>query len=209
MGQLTPRIAPIAVIYCRVSTADQSCERQAHDLRAFAERAGYQIAGLFMETQSGARNDRAERKKVMALAQRREIDAILVTELSRWGRNTEDLLQTLNTLESYQVSLIAMQGLTFDVATAHGRLLATMIAGLAAFERELMAERVRSGMAAAKARGKRLGRQAGDRPSDRHVARVMKLTEEGRSYRAIGREIGLNKNTVMAIVKRHREEAIS
>lgn len=79
-------IAPIAVIYCRVSTADQSCERQERDLRAFAGRDGYQIAGVYIETASGARNDRAERKKVVALAQRREIGTILVTELSRWGR---------------------------------------------------------------------------------------------------------------------------
>ncbi len=209
MGQPGGRIAPIAVIYCRVSTNDQSCERQARDLRAFAERAGYQIAGLFMETESGARNDRAERKKVMALAQHHEIGAILVTELSRWGRNSEDLLQTLAWLESYQVSLIAKNGFTFDVTTAHGPLLATIIAGLSAFERELMAERIRSGMAAAKSRGKRFGRQAGECPSDRHAVRVMKLIGEGQSYRAISREIGLHKSTVAAIVERQRGKGAS
>ena len=74
-------------IYCRVSTDDQSCGRQERDLRAYAKRAGHHIVAVFKETASGARNDRAERKKVMALAQAREIDAILVTELSRWGRS--------------------------------------------------------------------------------------------------------------------------
>ena len=73
-------------IYCRVSTDDQSCERQERDLRAFARRAGHQIVGVFKETASGAKNDRVERRKVMALAQAREIDAILVTELSSWRR---------------------------------------------------------------------------------------------------------------------------
>ena len=72
-------------IYCRVSTDDQSCERQERDLRAFARRAEHRIVGVFKETASGAKNDRVERRKVMALAQAREIDAILVTELSRWG----------------------------------------------------------------------------------------------------------------------------
>ncbi|WP_250208551.1 recombinase family protein, partial [Escherichia coli] len=81
-----------AAIYCRVSTADQSCERQEFDLRAFAGCAGYDVVGIFKETGSGTKLDRAERKKVLALAQSRQIDAILVTELSRWGRSTLDLL---------------------------------------------------------------------------------------------------------------------
>ncbi len=87
-----------AAIYCRVSTADQSCERQEFDLRAFAGRAGYDVVGIFKETGSGTKLDRAERKKVLALAQSRQIDAILVTELSRWGRSTLDLLNTLREL---------------------------------------------------------------------------------------------------------------
>ena len=84
-----------AAIYCRVSTADQSCERQERDLRAFAERAGYAVVGVFRETGSGVKLDRIERRKVMALAQARRVDVVLVTELSRWGRSTLDLLETL------------------------------------------------------------------------------------------------------------------
>ncbi len=61
-------------IYCRVSTDDQSCERQERDLRAFARRAGHHVVGVFKETASGAKIDRAERKKVMALARAHEID---------------------------------------------------------------------------------------------------------------------------------------
>ncbi|WP_249743894.1 recombinase family protein [Enterobacter cloacae] len=66
-----------AAIYCRVSTADQSCERQEFDLRAFAGCAGYDVVGIFKETGSGTKLDRAERKKVLALAQSRQIDANL------------------------------------------------------------------------------------------------------------------------------------
>ena len=105
---------------------------------------------MFQEAASGAKLDRIERRKVMALAQRREIDAVLVTELSRWGRSTLDLLHTLKQLETCRVSVIAMNGLTFDLTTPHGRMLATIIAGIAEFERELIRERVRSGLAAAK-----------------------------------------------------------
>ncbi|MBV8616483.1 MAG: recombinase family protein [Acetobacteraceae bacterium] len=194
-----------AALCCRVSTADQSCARQERDLIAFAARAGYEVVGTFRETASGAKADRAERRKVMALAQRREIDAVLVAELSRWGRSTLDLLHTLRELGARRVSVIAMSGLAFDLATPHGRMLATVLAGVAEFERELTRERVRSGMAAAKARGKRLGRQPGQRPkSDRLAPKVLALAAQGRSYRLIGREVGLSKNTVAGIVKRNR-----
>jgi len=192
-------------LYCRVSTADQSCARQERDLAAFAERSGYDVVGTFKETGSGVKLDRAERRKVMALAQARQIDAVLVTELSRWGRSTTDLLATLKELEARRVSVIALNGMAFDRATPHGRMIATVLAGIAEFERELIQERIRSGVAAAKARGKLLGRQPGQRPkSDRLAPKVLALIGQGRSYRLVGRELGLSKNTVAAIVKRSR-----
>lgn len=192
-------------LYCRVSTADQSCERQERDLLTFAERAGYEVVGVYKETGSGAKLDRAERKKVMAFAQARQIDVVLVTELSRWGRSTLDLLHTLEELEAKRISVIALNGMAFDLSTSSGRMMATIIAGIATFERELIQERIRSGMAAAKARGQKLGRQPGQRPkSDRLAPKVLALVAQKRSYRLIGRELGLSKNTVAAIVKRHR-----
>ena len=193
-------------LYCRVSTTDQSCARQERDLIAFAERAGDEVVGIYKETGSGAKLDRVERKKVMALAQGRYIDAVLVTELSRWGRSTVDLLQTLRELESQRVSVVALTGMTFDLSNAAGRMMATVIARIAEFERDLMGERIKSGLAAAKARGRRLGRQTGQRPkSDRLGPKVLDLVAQGRSYRLIGRELGLSKNTVADIVKRARE----
>ncbi len=75
------------------------------------------MVGVFKETGSGVRLDRAERRKVMALAQARRIDAVLVTELSRWGRSTTDLLATLKELEARRVSVVALNGMTFDLAS--------------------------------------------------------------------------------------------
>jgi len=197
-----------AAIYCRVSTTDQSCERQTRDLRAFAKRGGYKVIKVFKEKGSGTKLDRAERKKILALAQAREIDCVLVTELSRWGRSTIDLLGTLRELESWKVSVIAMSGMTFDISTPHGRMMATFLSGIAEFERDLISERVKSGLAAAKARGKKLGRQTGQRPkSDRLAPKVVAMIEEGRSYRWIARDLGISKNTVMDIVKRARDAA--
>jgi DNA invertase Pin-like site-specific DNA recombinase len=76
-------------------------------------------SGVFKETASGAKNDRVERKRLMALAQAREIDAILVTELSRKGRSTQDLVQTLDDY-SWKDSALAQTGLSFDLSTASG-----------------------------------------------------------------------------------------
>lgn len=194
-----------AALYCRVSTVDQSCERQERDLLAYAARCGYEVAGVWKEVMPGLKNHRSERKKVMELAQARQIDVILVTELTRWGRSTLDLVHTLQDLEAYGVSLMAPSGMQFDLSTSQGKFFASVMAALAEFERDLMRERVRSGIAAARARGQVIGRQHGQRPkADKFGAKVLALRAEGRSYRQIGRELGLSKNTVMQIIQRDR-----
>jgi DNA invertase Pin-like site-specific DNA recombinase len=78
----------------------------------------------------------------------------------------------------------------------------TIMAGLAEFERDLIRERVKSGLATAKAKGVALGRPLGQRPSDKKAKKVLSLHGEGLSYRQIARNVGLSKNTVMEIVRR-------
>lgn len=202
-GERPRRVA----IYCWVSTSDQDCDRQERDLVAHAERAGYEVVAVYKETLSGIRKARGkqpvERARVMALAQRREIDAVLVTELTRWGRSTQDLMSTLGELASWDASLIAQTGLTFDLSTPQGRLVASLMASLAEFEHELLRERVKSGIAAAKARGQTFGRAKGYRPSDRHAPEVLRLAdEEGFSQRTIAARLGISKTTVNEILKR-------
>ena len=78
----------------------------------YAKKAGYEVAGVWKETASGSKNNRVERKQVMNLAQAREIDGVLVTELTRWGRSTIDLISTLQDLAHWGVSVIATTGLS-------------------------------------------------------------------------------------------------
>jgi DNA invertase Pin-like site-specific DNA recombinase len=193
-----------AVIYTRVSTDDQNCARQIQELNEFARKAGYLVTATFTETASGTKNDRKERAKVMALAKSRDIDAILVTEISRWGRSTADLITSLEDLCGWNVSLVAPKCTEFDMSTASGRMLAGVLAVFSRFERDLLSERTKSGLKAAVAKGKKLGRPAGNKTIAKHAKKVLALIDEGRSYREIARILGISKTTVVSIVKQHQ-----
>lgn len=124
------------------------------------------------------------------------------------GRSTTDLLATLKKLESRRVSLVTLNGMALDLTTLHGRMMATLLAGIVEFEHKLVQERSRSGIAAARTRSKQLGRQPRQWPkSDRLAPRVLALIAQGYSYRLVGREVRLSKNTVEEIVKRNCEPA--
>ena len=182
-------------IYCRVSTHDQVCDRQESELKSYADRCNYDVVRIFKEVGSGAKNDRVERLRVMELARGRQIDAILVSELTRWGRSTIDLIDTLHQLQSWGVSLIAQNGFEFDLSTPHGKMIAGIMASLAEFERDLLRERVRSGLASARAKGKVFGRPKGGKIAD-SCDRINQLRGQGMSVRAIAREVGLSKTSI-------------
>ncbi len=196
-------------IYCRVSTADQSCDRQERDLLEYAARAGYEVTGIWKEIGSGARLDRKERGKVLALAQSRKIDAVLVTELTQWGRSTLDLLHTLQDLQGWKVSLIAQTGMQLDLSTPQGKLVASLMAALAEFERDLTIERINSGLASAKARGKTLGRPSGGKTkATRLSTKILSMVGEGQSYRQVAKELKISKTTVNKIVNLEKKQSL-
>ncbi|WP_210191286.1 recombinase family protein [Rhizobium sullae] len=94
--------------------------------------------------------------------------------------------------------------MTFDLSTPYSRMLATFLSGIAEFERDRISERVKSGLAT-KARGKKLGRDTGQRPKSHGLTpRVLALIDEGLSYRWIARDLAINKNTVAEIAIRNR-----
>jgi DNA invertase Pin-like site-specific DNA recombinase len=192
-------------IYCRVSTADQNCDRQENELLAYADRADYEIVGVFKETASGAKNDRKERESVLKLARQRLIDIVLIHELTRWGRSTQDLIHTINELFSRDVSLIPLNGMSFDLNTPMGKLLLTIIAGVSEFERDLLRERIKSGVASAKAKGKHLGRPVGSSKYNRYLKIVSELKEKRTSVRDIAKQLKLSPTTVQKILREIKE----
>ena len=191
-------------IYCRVSTHDQNCDRQESDLKSYADRCDYDVVQIYRETDSGSKLDRVQRKRVISLARSREIDIILVSELTRWGRSTTDLIDSLNQLQSFGVSLIAQNGFQFDLSTPHGKMIASIMATLAEFERDLLKERIRSGIANARRRGKIFGRPRGGKITN-SCDRINELRAQKMSVRAIATEVGLSKS---AIAKCPRHEKL-
>lgn len=182
-----------AAIYARVSTSDQDASLQLGELREYVSRRGWQPAAEYVDAGiSGAKAGQAL-DRLMTAAARREFDCVLVVKLDRFGRSVLHLSQQLAALTSYGVRFIAVsQAIDTDAANPASRLLLTILAGVAEFERELIRERTLAGVRAAKTRGKVLGRP-------RRVFRrdeLVRLRSEGLSWRAIASKLGVPVSTV-------------
>lgn len=189
-------------LYTRVSTSDQSCERQIAELTAYANRAGFEIVATVKETASGTKNNRAERKKLMELARKGYINMILVTELSRWGRSTPDLRTTIEELASRQVAVRALNGPELDITTAQGKLMLNLLASISEFERDLLQERIKSGIAHARSKGTKSGRAIG-RPAFDKESFVLQQLAKGISIRQVAKNLRISKTTVHKIKTKH------
>src|ERR1700728_2273788 len=144
-------------LYARVSTFDQhTIPLQIRAMREYAVRRGWIIALQVKEVGSGA-VQRQLREKLLDAARRREIDVVLVWRLDRWGRAVADLLATLQELEHLGVGFVSLTE-ALDLTTPSGRAMAALLAVFAEFEREILRERVRAGLAHARQSGRRLGR---------------------------------------------------
>ncbi|MBA2861801.1 recombinase family protein [Methanococcus maripaludis] len=136
--------------YARVSTKDQNLERQLDELK----KAGCEK--IFLEKISGTKRNRPEFDKMFGVL--RSGDIILVTELTRISRSTKDLVEIVESCKSLGVEIKSLKESWLDTTSAHGKLLFTIFAGLAEFERDLISERVKSGLTAARSRGRLGGR---------------------------------------------------
>ena len=176
-------------LYHRVSSADQNKALARRELRAAARRLGLRVVLDIEETGSGSNNDRPGLVTVMEAAARGELEAVMVWKLDRFGRSALDLLMSLRQLDGMGVRFVATsQGLDLrGSADAMSRLLLTMLAAVAEFERDLIVERTRLGLARARANGTALGRPRVRRPS---TAKVRALRAEGWTWKEIAEALG-------------------
>ena len=182
-----------AAIYARVSTHNgQNPEMQVSEIRAYCERRGWEVVGEFVDAGiSGAKERRPALDRLLSLCRKRSVDAVIVYRYDRFARS---LRQLVNALEEFRVLGIDFISLHegVDTSTPNGRLVFGIFASIAEFERELIRDRVRSGLAAARARGKRLGRPKQTVDS----LRITDLRAQGASWSTIARALGLGEGTV-------------
>jgi DNA invertase Pin-like site-specific DNA recombinase len=149
-------------LYLRVSTSDQHATNQERDLRAMADRAGWQIVAVYKDEGISGSKGRDRRPQFDALckaATRREFDMVASWAVDRLSRSVQDLSTFMNDMRSLGIDVFLMkQGV--DTSTPSGRLVANVFASIGEWEREMIIDRVKSGMARAKAQGKRLGKPA-------------------------------------------------
>jgi len=185
-------------IYARVSTTDQNCEMQLRELREYCQRRDWKIVGEYVDTGwSGAKISRPQLDKLMKDASLHKFACVLVWKLDRFGRSVSNLVQGLNDLSSYGVRFLATtQGIDTDQTNPTSKLILWILAAVAEFEREMIRERVKAGMSAAKHRGTRCGRPKLE--IDR--ARILKLRKGGASLRAIAKQVNLSVGTIHAVL---------
>jgi putative DNA-invertase from lambdoid prophage Rac len=184
-------------LYARVSTHDQqTLPMQLSTMREYAKTRGWTIAVEVKDVGSGA-TTRPDREKLLDSARRREIDLVLVWRLDRWGRSVVDLVTTLQELAALGVGFVSLSE-ALDLTTPSGRALAGMLAVFAEFERDILKDRVKAGIAQAKKEGRPHGRP---KTAAKLVTEMKQLKKEGVSKREIARRLSVSRTSVIRLLR--------
>jgi putative DNA-invertase from lambdoid prophage Rac len=191
MGQQTMVVA----IYARVSTSDQSCDMQLHELRRYVVRCGWQVFAEYVDTGfSGAAASRPELDHLLRDARLRKFEAVLVWKLDRWGRSLAHCVRSIQELVSLGIWFLSpTESIDTGADSPMSRFLLHLFAAFAEMEREIIRDRVCAGMRAAQSKGTRFGRP--QRVFRRDEAR--RLRAEGASWREIARTLAVPMSTVI------------
>jgi DNA invertase Pin-like site-specific DNA recombinase len=183
-------------IYTRVSTHEQqTLPLQLAALRKYARARKWKIVFEIEDVGSGAK-ERTKRENLLEAARRREIDAVLVWKLDRWGRSIHDLFATLNELSDLGVAFVSFTE-AVDMSTPIGRALAGLLSVFAAFERDMLKERVKAGIAYARKRGGRHGRPTS---VTKYATKVRKLFHQGVPKAEIARRLSISRTSVRRLL---------
>lgn len=195
------------VILARVSTNSQDYERQVSDLKALATKYNWSVEAIFAEKISGAKknDERVELMRMIEYIEHNNISKVLVTELSRLGRNPLQVLEVIEMLNTRRVSLY-IQNYSIETLTEEGKInamsqfLITILAEVARMERQTIRERVESGYNNFRARGGKVGRKYGFQKSNdamrEQYVEELKLLRKGYSLRNIAKITGTSINTI-------------
>ncbi len=180
-------------IYARVSTVLQDYGLQVNELKEFAERSKWEVIEYAEKASGKAGSKRPVLDQLMADARMRKFDAVLVWKLDRFGRSLSHLIENIRVLDTYGVRFIApTMGIDTDNRSPMGKFIIQLFGALAEFERELIVERVRAGVAEAKRQGKHCGRP----PKVFRRDEAIRLREKGWSWRSIARKLKESVGTI-------------
>lgn len=183
-------------LYARVSTQDQqTLPLQIQAMRQYVQARQWQVVLEVEEISSGA-VQRPKREPLLKKARRRELDAILVWRLDRWGRSLADLITTLQELNGLGVGFVSLTE-ALDMTTPTGRAMAGLLAVFAEFERDILRERVKAGIAQARQQGKPHGRPA---TVASQKERIQELFAQGMSKAQIARELRIGRTSVRRLL---------
>jgi DNA invertase Pin-like site-specific DNA recombinase len=188
---------PGRALYVRTSTSDQDGQAQLHALRRTAEARGWSGPREFIDLgHSGAKASRPALDELKAAVRRGEVDVVLVAGLDRLGRSLRDLLLLLDELRAGGCAVVSLRE-SIDLTTPAGRLMTQVLGALAEFEREIIRDRVSSGLARVKATGKtRSGKPVGRPRRQVDVEAVHQLRGEGRTWRQVAQALKVPRKTL-------------
>ena len=187
-------------LYCRVSTTHQTSENQLRELRAVAQRMGYEIISEFIDNGiSGAksRKDRPALDEMMKLATQRKFEMVMCWSIDRLGRSLQHLVEILNELQAMKIDLYFMQQ-GMDTTTPSGRMIFSVFGAIGEFERNLIRERVIAGQQRAKAEGVHIGRPTKMNEGMRSAIKAMH--ENGMSIRQIAKSCKVGIGTIYSVI---------
>jgi DNA invertase Pin-like site-specific DNA recombinase len=183
-------------IYARVSTQDQNTlPLQLKALKEYAKSRKWKVALEVEDVGSGA-SERKKREQILKAARSRDIDAVLVWRLDRWGRSLPDLISTLNEFTDLGVAFVSLTE-SFDMSTTLGKAMAGMLSVFAEFERNILKERIKAGISHAQSKGLPHGRP---RTAARHEAKIKRLFSEGLNKSEIARKLKIGRTSVIRIL---------
>lgn len=185
-----------AALYARVSTRDQqTLPMQLKKMRAYAKNRGWSVVTEMEETSSAVKK-REKRDQIILAAKKREIDVILVWKLDRWGRSLISLINELHELNALGVGFVSITE-ALDFTTPSGKAMAGMLAVFAQFERDMLSERVKAGIAHSRAKGKAHGRpKSAALKSDK----VNDLFKQGVNKSQIAKQLGMSRTSVRRLL---------
>jgi DNA invertase Pin-like site-specific DNA recombinase len=192
--------------YIRVSTAEQAdsgagLEAQRQAIQVAAELRGWELVNIFEDAVSGkSLNGRHELKKALADLKARRADGLVVAKLDRLSRSIHDFSGLLGVALRQNWALVALD-FDLDTSTPAGELVANVMASVAQWERRIIGQRTREGLAVKKAQGVKLGRPRSIDPAI--ASRIVRLRRQGLSFEKIGSKVGLGWTTVRRVVERH------